>query len=110
MVLIAAANYSWYLFGFLLSQNVHLGATYLSTSLRVSLSHKGLFFEVEGSPGGGSMGSIGSSILGIRSSVGDSSCFLAPSSWSLLGIGRSQTFPRVESSSKVTSRLISTSL
>lgn len=110
-MVLMAAKYPWYLFDFLLSRNVPLGAICFPASSRVSLSHEGLFLQVVGSLGGGSMGSIDPSTSGIGSSNGGSSCFHASSSsLSFLGIGRSCTFLRAESSSKVTSQLISTSL
>ena len=104
-IVLMAARYPWYLHGFLLSRNVPLGAAWPSASSRVSLSHDGLFPR----EGEGSIGSIGPSTSGIVSSWG-SSRFPGLSSWFSSDLGRSTTFFREASSSKVTSWLISTSL
>ena len=56
------------IFGFLLSRKVPRGAVCPSASSSVPLSHEGLFLEEEGSGGGGSIRSMGSSTSGIVSS------------------------------------------
>jgi len=54
-----------------------LGAICFSASSRVSLSHKGIFIEIKGSLGGGSMGSIRPSTPDIDSLDGGSFFFSA---------------------------------
>ena len=102
MIVLMTVNYPLYLFRFLLSRKVPLGAIWLSSSLRVSLIHEGLLLEEEGYGGGGSIGSIASSTFGIVSSS-FAPYFLVSSSLSFLGIGKLLILMRAISSSKVTS-------